>query len=499
MTPGGVPRRRRREVRDGDAGGSTRAGCRPGLRGSDCGAARAAVQAAAALAIVAAAACGGEPRTVVDGDLAFVGVDVLPMDGERVLESRTVVIDAGRIASIDPSGTVEPAEGVEIIEADGHYLMPGLAEMHGHLPNPRMSDEDIRNLLFLYLANGVTTVRGMQGDPSQFELRAAIERGRLLGPRLYLSSVSMSGARVTTPEQAEQLARRYKADGYDLIKTHEGLAPEVFEALAATAAEVDIPFGGHVSDFVGLRRALELGQVSVDHLDNYVEALVSEDTRPDDARGLAAVGALIDEVDESRIPELVQATVDAGAWVVPTMVLWETAFYNDRGSVDVLPERPEVRYMPPETVDRWRQAVDTRLGGTDVESNRRVSALRRRILAALHAGGANIALGTDSPQIFSVPGFAMHHEMALYVEVGMTPYEVLEIGTRRPAEYFGAEDEFGTVAPGRRADLVLLAGNPLDDIANVRGPAGVMIGGRWIPAGEIAERLTQIARFYGNE
>ena len=449
--------------------------------------------------ILGTAACGGEPLTVVDGDMAFVGVNVLPMDGERVLESRTVVIDDGRIASIDPSGSVEPAEGVEIVEAEGHYLIPGLAEMHGHLPNPRMSDEDIRNLLFLYLANGVTTVRGMQGDPSQFDLRSSIERGRLLGPHLYLSSVSMSGARVATPEEAEQLARRYKADGYDLIKTHEGLAPEVFDALAATAAEVGIPFGGHVSDFVGLRRALELGQVSIDHLDNYVEALVPEDTRPDDQRGLAAAGALIDQVDESLIPELVQATVDAGAWVVPTMVLWETAFYNDRGSVDVLPERPEVRYMPPETVDRWRQAVDTRLGATDVETNRRVAALRRRILAALHDGGANIALGTDSPQIFSVPGFAMHHEMELYVDVGMTPYEVLEIGTRRPAEYFDAEDEFGTVAVGRRADLVLLAENPLEDIAAVRGPAGVMVGGRWIPASQIEDRLVQIARFYGNE
>lgn len=452
-----------------------------------------------AAALAAAGACGGEPRTVVDGDAAFVGVNVVPLDSERILEYQTVVIDDGRIASIDPAGRVDLDEGVEIIEAAGYYLMPGLAEMHGHLPNPRMSDEDIRNLLFLYLANGVTTVRGMQGDPSQFDLRNSIGRGLLLGPHLYLASVSMSGARVTTPEEAAQLARRYKADGYDLIKTHEGLSPEVFDALAATAAEVDIPFGGHVSDFVGLRRALELGQVSIDHLDNYVEALVPEDTRPDGQRGLAAAGALIDQVDESRIPELVQATVAAGAWVVPTMVLWETAFYNDRGSVDVLPERPEVRYMPPETVDRWRQAVDTRLGATDVETNRRVAALRRRILAALHAGGANIALGTDSPQIFSVPGFAMHHEMALYAEVGMTPYEVLEIGTRRPAEYFGAQDEFGTVAAGRRADLILLAGNPLDDVANVRGPAGVMVAGRWIPAAEIEDRLARIARFYGNE
>ena len=503
MTPGGGARLRPPRSRGGwDRGLGT---ALPGLPGAGIAAGRlrrprrVASALLALVALVATGACGGESRTVVDGDLAFVGVNVLPMDSERVLEHRTVVVDDGRIASIEPAGRVEPAAGVEVVEADGHYLMPGLAEMHGHLPNPRMSDEDIRNLLFLYLANGVTTVRGMQGDPSQFDLRASIERGLLLGPHLYLASVSMSGARVTTPEEAEQLARRYKADGYDLIKTHEGLAPEVFDALAATAAEVDIPFGGHVSDFVGLRRALELGQVSIDHLDNYVEALVPEDTRPDDQRGLAAAGALVDQVDEALIPELVQATVDAGAWVVPTMVLWETAFYNDRGSVDVLPERPEVRYMPPETVDRWRQAVDTRLGATDVETNRRVAALRRRILAALQAGGANIALGTDSPQIFSVPGFAMHHEMALYVEVGMTPYEVLEIGTRRPAEYFDAEDEFGTVAVGRRADLMLLAANPLDGVGNLRDPAGVMIGGRWIPAAEIADRLARIARFYGNE
>ena len=154
--------------------------------------------------------------------------------------------------------------------------------------------------------------------------------------------------------------------------------------------------------------------------------------------------------------------------------------------------------MPPETVDQWRQAVDQRLGASDVETNRRVAALRRRMLKALHDGGANIALGTDSPQIFSVPGFAMHHEMRLYVELGMTPYEVLEIGTRKPAEYFGATDDFGTVAVGRRADLMLLNANPMDDIANVADRAGVMVNGRWLPAAEIDRRLADIALFYGN-
>ena len=120
-------------------------------------------------------------------------------------------------------------------------------------------------------------------------LRSSIERGLLLGPHLYLASVSMNGRRVATPEEAARLARGYKADGYDLIETHEGMSLEAFDALAATAAEVGIPFGGHVSDFVGLRHALASGQASIDHLDNYVEALAPEDARPDDERGFRGV------------------------------------------------------------------------------------------------------------------------------------------------------------------------------------------------------------------
>ncbi len=438
---------------------------------------------------------------MISGDFAFLNVDVLPMDGtgDHLLERQVVMIENGQVSLIGAADEFSVAEDVTSIDAEDYFLMPGLTEMHGHLPNPRMSDEDVRNLLFLYVANGVTTVRGMQGDPSQFALRSAIERGRLLGPNLYLASVSMNGTSVTTPEEASQRVREYKVDGYDLIKTHEGMSLDAFNALAETALEVDIPFGGHVSDYVGLRHALASGQMSIDHLDNYVEALAPSDDRADEDRGLRGVGALVESVDENRIPELVRATVESGAWVVPTMVLWETAFFNERGSAEVLSERPEVRYMPPEMVDRWREAVDTRLESTEIETNRRIAALRRNILSALHEGGANIALGTDSPQIFSVPGFAMYHEMVLYTEAGMTPYEVLEIGTRRPAEYFDATDRFGTVAVGRRADLILLEANPADDIGEIRNRVGVMVNGRWIPADEIERRLREIALFYGNE
>jgi imidazolonepropionase-like amidohydrolase len=464
------------------------------------GCVRGGLLAAVVLVCLVAAACG-DPLPVVDGDFAFVGVTVLPMSGPNgavVLEHQTVVVANRRIASVNPTDTVEVADGVAVVEAEGQYLMPGLAEMHGHLPGRPLLPLDSKNLLFLYVANGVTTVRGMQGNRSQFTTRDQIARGETIGPRLFVGSTAMSGANVTTPEQGAQLVREYHQNGYDLVKIHEGLSREVYDAAAATANELGIPFGGHVPDDVGLWRALEAGQASIDHLDNYIEALVPDDDQPTQAPGFDGIAGLLDVVDETRIPELVRATTAAGAWVVPTMVLWETAFYGQQSSAELRTHRPEIRYMPPELVEQWDRAVDERLGSSDLAMNRRVSDLRRSILTALHEGGAPLLLGTDSPQIFSVPGFAMHREMALWVELGMTPYEVLETGTRRVAEYFDATDDFGSVAVGHRADLLLLTANPIDDITNVASRAGVMVNGRWIPEAEIQERLAAIATTYGN-
>ncbi len=451
----------------------------------------------AALGVVAGC---GDPLPEVQGDLAFVGVNVVPMTEAGVplvVENRTVVVTDRRIASMHAADEVEVADGTEVVEAEGMYLMPGLAEMHGHLPGPRMVQSDARNLLFLYVANGVTTVRGMQGERSQLGLRASIARGQSLGPRLFVGSPSMSGRRVTTPEQGEQLVREYSERGYDLVKMHEGLSPEVFDAVAATANEVGLPFGGHVPDAVGLRHALASGQVSIDHLDNTIEALVPDEL-PADAAGLFGVGGLLDRVDMTLLPQLVEDTRAAGAWMVPTMVLWETVFFGDRSAAELRAARPEVRYMPPETVEQWERVVDERAGAADPEANRRVAELRRRILQALHEGGVPIVLGTDSPQIFSVPGFSVHREMALWVEAGMSPYEVLEAGTRRVAEYFGALGDFGTIEIGRRADLLLLTANPVDDVANVARRGGVMVNGNWWSEERIQERLAGIAQFYGN-
>ena len=432
----------------------------------------------------------GAARTVI----AFVGVNVVPMDSERVVENQTVLVENGHIAAFGPVDDVEVPEGATRIEGSGKYLMPGLAEMHGHLPNPDLPAAVTENVLFLYVASGVTTVRGMQGHPSQIPLRARIDSGELVGPRLILGSPSMSGGSVATVEDGTRLVREYKDAGFDLLKVHENLSPEVYDAIASTAKEVGIPFGGHVTDTVGLFHALSAGQTTIDHLDNYVEALVPEGAGPAEAPGLLGAEQLLARIEESRLPQVVQATLDADASVVPTMVLWESGIYATRPSAELLAERTEVRYMPKDIVARWVQAVDERVSSSDPEMLRRLAELRLRILTALHAGGVRILLGTDSPQIFSVPGFSIHREMQFYVDSGMTPYEVIASGTRVVGDYFG--ENFGTIAAGKGADLILVDGNPLEDVKNVSRISGVMARGKYLSREEIQKKLEAMAAAY---
>jgi imidazolonepropionase-like amidohydrolase len=425
---------------------------------------------------------------------AFVGVNVVPMDSERILEDQTVLVENGHIAALGPSAELKPPRDAVQIDGAGKYLMPGLTEMHGHLPSPETPEAVTENILFLYVANGVTTVRGMQGNPSQLRLRDRIDRGEILGPRLILGSPSMSGNSVSSIEDARRLVREYKEAGFDLLKVHEGLSLEVYDAIAATAKEVGIPWAGHVSDQVGLFHALTAGQTTIDHLDNYVEALVPEGQSPKEAPGLLGAEQLLARVDESRIPQVVEATRQANASVVPTMVLWESGIYASRPSSELLAERTETRYMPKDVVQGWVEAVDERVAASDRGLLLKLAQLRRRILAALHEGGARILLGTDSPQIFSVPGFSIHREMELYVAVGMSPYEVIASGSRVVGDYFG--ENFGTVAAGESADLILVDGNPLEDVKNAARIAGVMARGKYVSRDEIQKRLEGIAESY---
>jgi imidazolonepropionase-like amidohydrolase len=441
------------------------------------------------LASIAAAALacssGHEPTPApTDSIVAIVHASVIPMDQERVLPDHTVVVRGDRIVAVGPAASTPVPEGATVIDGAGRFLLPGLAEMHGHIPPPQAPPHHIESVLFLYVANGITTVRGMLGFPGQLELKERAARGEIVAPNLYLAGPSFSGNSIDSPEQAASRAREQAAEGWDLLKVHPGLTLAEYDAMAETAREVGIRFGGHVPEEVGLLHAIEMGQETFDHLDGYEVYLGTLEGMP---------------IDESQLTEAVRRTREAGAWVVPTMVLWETLY----GSVDLatLEALPELRYAPSEQVREWIRIHRERLSDPeyDAAESRRAIAARMRILEALHDGGVRVLMGTDAPQQFSVPGFSLHREMSRMTEAGMSPYEVLVTGTRNVGEYFANEDDFGTIEVGKRADLLLLRANPLDSTANVAQLDGVMVRGQWLPRAELDARLEAVADAYATE
>ena len=413
-------------------------------------------------------------------DLVFEHVTVIPMDRERQLEDQTVVVRGDRIVEVGPTGEVEVRANATVIDGTGKFLVPGLAEMHGHVPPPSAPAELTEETLFLYLSQGITTVRGMLGAPGQLDLKARANSGEILSPTLYLAGPSFNGNSVSSPEQAESMVRQQVAEGWDLLKVHPGLTRAEYDAMAETANELGIRFGGHVPDAVGLRHAIEMNQETFDHVDGYTAALN------------------VDALDADELAGLVAQTRKAGAWIVPTMALWEALY----GTIplETLQAYPELAYMSPGTRQSWENRVRQTLASPqyDAAASQRLIDARNQILAALHAGGVRILMGTDAPQLYSVPGFSLHREFPRMAAAGMTPYEILESGTAHVGTYFANEDTFGQVAEGHRADLVLLDADPLASSANLQRIAGVMVRGRWVDRADLDARLEAIRSAYAS-
>ncbi len=415
-----------------------------------------------------------------DPGVAFVGVNLVPMDTERVVANQTVVTRDGSIVAMGPVESTDVPANALRVEGNGMYLMPGLAEMHGHIPDPEEPQQLTEDVLFLYVANGVTTVRGMQGAEGQLDLRRRVNTGELVGPNLYLAGSSFNGDDVLTAEAAIEKVHVQKAEGWHLLKVQSGLSLATYDGMVETAHAESMRFGGHVPADVGLIHAIEAGQETFDHMDGYVEYVA-------DGAG---------NLDEARLAEVVTRTREADAWIVPTMAVREVL----RGalSVETVRAYPEAQYMPPEMVEQWIARVESNFANPDFDpaAVRQLIANRMRVLASLHEGGVGVLLGTDAPQVFSVPGFSIHREMERMVAAGMTPYEVIASGTRNVGEYFQNEDHFGTIEVGTRADLILVEANPLDDVSNIARRAGVMVRGQWLSEADIQERLARIAASY---
>jgi imidazolonepropionase-like amidohydrolase len=424
---------------------------------------------------------------------AFVNVNVIPMTSATVDASRTVVVTDGVIVSIGGVSDTAVPEDATIVDGTDRFLMPGLAEMHGHVPG--RTSGNLERVLGLYVANGITIVRGMLGQPSHLLMRQELSENTLLGPRLITSGPSFNDRSVSSPEQGAQMVREQHEAGYDFLKIHPGLTRDEFDSIAATANELEMRFAGHVPEDVGVDRALAAGIATIDHLDGYMETLLPVNEDP--SGGLAGFfGVFIaDQADRSRIAGIAAATAAANVWNVPTQSLFEHVTVAEWAPEDMA-RWPEMKYMPREAVAQWEHAKRDLLTDANYKATTATTAvdIRRSLIMALKDAGARLLLGSDSPQIFNVPGFALHRELEYLVAAGLTPFEALQTGTVNAAEYFSAEGQFGAVRTGADADLMLLDANPLEDIRNSRRIHGVMVRGVWLSRGDLDRMLAQWER-----
>jgi imidazolonepropionase-like amidohydrolase len=445
------------------------------------------------LLAVAVATAQQQPIDSRQRQIAIVGVNVIPMDSERILPDQTVVIKDGRIVNMG-NMRIKFSKETLIIDGHGKYLIPGLAEIHAHVP-PVDDLAPMKEVMLLYALNGVTTIRGMLGHPRHLELRSKVQSGEIIGPRFYTSGPSFNGNSVSSAAVGVDMVRKQKEAGYDFLKLHPGLTKETFAAIAQTAKEVNIPFAGHVSWDVGVWRAIDAGYASIDHLDGFVESLVPGIENMTEQQNGPFGMFLAKQADTLRIAKLMTELRNHNIWVVPTQSLAERWFSPDKDAAAFRAE-PEMKYMAPNTLQSWVNSKNNIFNNPNYHAAdvRQFIQLRRQLINACNKNDVGLLLGSDAPQVFNVPGFSLHHELRYLVNAGLTPYEALRTGTVNVARYFKTTDSLGVIKKGAVADLVLLNGNPLKDINQSKNIEGVMLGNRWLSKAYIEQELKKLEK-----
>lgn len=429
-----------------------------------------------------------------DREVVFKSVNVVPMDRESIIENQVVVVKNGKIQSIRPPKKAKYSKNAVVIDAQGRYLIPGLAEMHAHVP-PVDDLEPMKDVLMLFAAYGITTIRGMLGHPKHLELRKLINSGEIAGPKFFTSGPSLSGQSVQTQDQAVRIVKEEKQAGYDFLKIHPGLTKDNFDAMVRTAKEQNIPFAGHVSFHVGVWKAIEGKQQTIDHMDAFVEGLIPGiENMTEEETGLFGM-YVADKADTTLIPKLMKALRENNVWVVPTQALAERWFSPAR-TAESFRSDPEMKYMDPKTLDNWVNAK-TNLASNpkyDPEKINNYIKLRRKLIYECNRNGVGLLLGCDAPQIFNVPGISTHHELQYLVDAGLTPYEALKTGTVNVGLFYNKPAEMGVIKEGANGDLVLLNANPLESIANTSKIEGVLVGNRWMDRKSLDEVLKKLEK-----
>lgn len=442
-------------------------------------------------------ACSSGPTIQMSDDAHVVSnVNIINVRDGSIISNQHVFVDSGKIVRI--SNELRIPKNVNVINGEGKFLLPGLAEMHAHIPSPQWGRSNLNETLFLYLSNGITTIRGMLGHPVHLELREQALNNEIVSPRIFTSSPSVNGNTVRTVEEAREKITAYKEAGYDFLKMHPGLKLEVFNEIVKTAKEVGISYAGHVSVDVGIRNALESGYASVDHIDGFLEGLVPAKENVDPTTNGFFGFNFTDLADPNNVDDLVSMARRNKVWIVPTQSLFERWF--SPLDADSIGATLEMQYMPKSTVENWVNSKKNLINnGFDVEKWRTFDQIRKKLLFDLQRDGYGMLLGSDAPQVFNVPGFSIHHEIKGMLNAGITPLEAIQAGTINPAKFFNMEGQFGEIIEGASADFILLQSNPLENMESLRNQDGVMYRGQWLSREVIDAQLAEIAKNAANQ
>lgn len=438
----------------------------------------------AATVIAATASLSPSFKQPAPGLVAFEHVTVIPMDSERVLRDYTVVVRDGRIATVGPARSTSIPAGAARVDGTGKYLMPGLADMHVHLYD---TDQFID-----YIAHGVTTVAVLNGSPEVLRWRDRVLSDASIGPTIYTAGPSVDGVpagnptflSVGTPDEGRRAVQQIKRDGYDFVKSYMTLSPATYAAMMDEARRQNIAVVGHIPPAVGVDGVLEgRGQSVVAHAEEFFRE------RVDDARR------------EARMHEIVAEVKAADVTVILTLSAYADYLRAIRDLPGVLTD-PEMRFGSPaaysEKLPNHHRSVRPNQEQFRLAVERALAQFRI-FTRMLSDAGVPLLSGTDT-EGFGYAGQSLHEELREMAGAGLTPYQVLAASTRGPgkwvANHVARAEPFGVVAPGQRADLILLNANPLENVENTSRIEGVMTRARWIPVDRLGAMRDSLAARY---
>lgn len=463
----------------------------------------------AALSSLVVSGLAGQEASSSD-PLAFTHVTVVDVRDGDLLADRTVLVRDGRITSVAPAAGASVPDGARVIDGTDKFMIPGLWDMHVHAARAGRAPRFWPSLV----AHGVTGIREMGSDlDSLLHWRAESGKEDARSPRIHWSSPMLDGSPPVWPigravpdaEDAREAVESMRKLGFDFLKVYERIDEDTYSALAEEARKRGIPFAGHVPLGVDPVEASDAGQRSLEHAADVVTACIpggralfraaggvggsSGSESPETARRSMEelMGAMaFTGPDPALCETLLSRLATDGTWFTPTLTQSMGRLVPSRYDGDA-----RLQTVPPEVASAWRESrglgpeQEARIGQPILDNMLTVVGMAQR-------AGVRILAGTDAsdePYVFA--GSSLHDELGLLVRAGLSSLEALQAATLEPARYLEATGSHGTVERGRRADLVLLDADPLDDIRNTRSIHGVVLKGLYMDREALDRLLAQ--------